>query len=174
MSTRQHASPPAREWPSVHPEQAVCLLTLLLLTLVGFWAPTHKLNKVKLDLLPRGLFYLCQWWHLIAGLMSHIWQKAACWSAAHSNPLLLTEDFAAFQPASFYLKGRNSQSPLWCASSEPLVSQWWVYSKRGSQTAEGSIKSAITAALPSAVGLKSVKECPGVGPKAEQSGIRCT
>lgn len=174
MSTHQQASPPTREWPSVHPEQAVSLLTHLLLTLAGVWAPTHKLNKAKLDLLPRGLFHQCQWWHLIAGLTSHICDRKL------PADLLLTPTFCFWlkillhpNPQVFVKKAEIPKAlfgvlpqSLWFLSGGSIA-------RRGSDSAEGSIKSAITAALPSAVGLKSVKECPGVGPKAEQSGIRC-
>lgn len=135
---------------------------------------THKLNKGKLDLLPRGLFHQCQQWHLIAGLTSHTWQKAACWSAAHSNPLCFWPKILLHPN----LQVSNKKAEIPKALFGVLPQSLWLLSggsiaRRGSQAAEESTRSPITAGLHSALGLKIAKEEPGVGPKAEQSGIKC-
>lgn len=176
ISTRQCASPPAREWPSVHPEQAPCLLTLLL-TLAGVWASPHKLNKVKMFLLPGGRFHQCQQRHLIAGLRSHIWQKVA-WSLFHFwLEILLHPNLQVFIKKAEIPKALLGVLPqsLWLPSGGSIA-------RRGSQAAEESKRSAITLMLShkscpalssgALLLLKTVKESPGVGPKAEQSGIR--
>lgn len=108
----------------------------------GVWASPHKLNKVKLFLLTRGWFHQCQQWHLIAGLRSHIWQKAA-WSLFHFwleillHPSLQVFNKKAEIPQAFL--GVLPQS-LWLPSGGSIA-------RRGSQAAEESIRSVITHAI---------------------------